>query len=215
MGGADDHEAAVGGQVVDAVGDGDAVGLGAEVVVVDGVRGSFPSRAVILEVANQFTLFGIDADDRRPRSANRRRWAAMLELFVAVGTGASRDALVIDAQPVAEVLEDAGHGPGTDLDAESGQFSSDLLSGAARPADTGNGIAGDIVLECRFDGGDHLGAFFFHRVAPTTGAADPLALDVAGQQLLAPPGTVPASRPSSSAMRRSPPWPILSDSSAA
>ena len=60
--------------------------------------------------------------------------------------------------------------------------------GAARPADTGDGLASDIVLECRFDGGDHLGRFFFHRVAPATGAADPLPLDIAGQQLLAPPG---------------------------
>ena len=50
--GADDHEAAVGGKVVDAVGDGDGVGLGAEVVVVDGKRGSFPSRAVVLEMPN-------------------------------------------------------------------------------------------------------------------------------------------------------------------
>ena len=65
---------------------------------------------------------------------------------------------------------------------------SDLPGGAARPADSGDGVAGDIVLECRFDGGDHLGRFFFHRVAPATGAADPLALAVAGQQLLAPPG---------------------------
>ena len=45
VGGADDHEAAIGAQVVDAVGDGDAVGLGAEVVVVDGLWRSFPSGA--------------------------------------------------------------------------------------------------------------------------------------------------------------------------
>ena len=89
-------------------------------MVVDGVRGSFPSRAVILEVANQFTLFGIDADDRQAAFGEPQALGGdVLELFVAVGTGASRDALVIDAQPVAEVLEDAGHGPGPDLDAAS------------------------------------------------------------------------------------------------
>ena len=38
VGGADDHEATVGGDVVDAVGDGDAVSLRAEIVVVDGLR---------------------------------------------------------------------------------------------------------------------------------------------------------------------------------
>ena len=52
VGGADDHEAAIGAQVVDAVGDGDAVGLGAEVVVVDGLWRSFPSGALVLEVAD-------------------------------------------------------------------------------------------------------------------------------------------------------------------
>ena len=50
---------------------------------------------------------------------------------------------------------------------------------------TGDGLASDIVLECRFDGGDHLGRFFFPRVAPATGAADPGAPDVAGDQLRA------------------------------
>lgn len=50
------HEAAVGAQVVDAVGDGDAVGLRAEVVVVDGVRRFRPAATRILEVADQFAL---------------------------------------------------------------------------------------------------------------------------------------------------------------
>ena len=87
--GADDHEAAVGGQVVDAVGNGDAVGLGAEVVVVDGKRGSFPSRAVVLEIAHQFPLLGVDADDRQAAFGEPQALRGdVLELFVAVGTGA-------------------------------------------------------------------------------------------------------------------------------
>ena len=136
MGGADDHEAAVGGQVVDAVGNGDAVGLGAEVVVVDRLWGSFPSRAVVLEIAHQFPLLGVDADDRQAAFGEPQALRGdVLELFVAVGTGAGRDALVIDTQPVAEVLEDAGDGPGTHLDVEGGQFLCDLLGGAARPAE--------------------------------------------------------------------------------
>ena len=44
MGGADDHEATVGADIVDAVGDGDAGGLGAEVVVVDGLWSFRPLR---------------------------------------------------------------------------------------------------------------------------------------------------------------------------
>ena len=139
----------------------------------------------------------------------------MLELFVAVGTGAGRDALVIDTQPVAEVLEDAGDGPGTHLDVEGGQFLCDLLGGAARPADTGDGLASDIVLECRFDGGDHLGRFFSTGWRPPPGRRTRCRWTSPASSCWRPLATVPASRPSSSAMRRSPPWPILSDSSAA
>ena len=58
-----------------------------------------------------------------------------------------------NVRPDTEVLEDAGDGPGTHLDVEGGQFLCDLLGGAARPADTGDRIAGDIVLQCRIDGG--------------------------------------------------------------
>ena len=216
MGGADDHEAAVGGQVIDAVGDGDAVGEGAEVVVVDGMRGSFPSGAVVLEIADQFPLLGVDADDRQaafgePQALRRD----MLELFVAIRTGAGRDALVIDPQPVAEVLEDAGDGPGTHLDVEGGQLLCDLLGGPARPAATGDGIAGDIVLECRFDGGDHLGRFFSTGWRPPPGRRIRWRWTSPASSCWRPLATVPGSRPSSSATRRSPPWPTLSDSSAA
>ena len=84
----------------------------------------------------------------------------VLKLLVAVWAGTCRDALVVDAQPVVELLEDAGDGPGTDLDAEASKFCGDVLGGTVGPADTGDGIAGDIVLQCRFDGGGHLGLFF-------------------------------------------------------
>ena len=63
VGGADDDEATVRGYIVDAVGDGDADRLGAEVVVVDGLWGFRPATAGVLEVPDQFALFGIDADD--------------------------------------------------------------------------------------------------------------------------------------------------------
>ena len=65
VGGADDDEAVVGGDVVDAVGDGDAVSLGAEVVVVDGLGRLSPGVALVLEITDELALFGIDADDRQ------------------------------------------------------------------------------------------------------------------------------------------------------
>ena len=76
---------------------------------------------------------------------------------------------------------DAGDGPGTYLDAEGGQFGSDLLGGAARPADTGDGIAGDIVLERSLDRGDHLGRFC--RRTAVTWAAHAVTWYVPGEQL--------------------------------
>ena len=74
--------------------------------------------------------------------------------------------------------------PGADPDVEGGEFCCDLLGGAAGPADTGDGIAGDIVLQGRFDGGDHLGSFFSRGGRPAAGAAHAHALDVLGKQLL-------------------------------
>ena len=56
-------------------------------MVADGLRGYVPKSAVILEVANQFTLFGIDADDRQAAFGEPQALGGdVLELFVAVGT---------------------------------------------------------------------------------------------------------------------------------
>ena len=104
MGGADDHEAAVGADIVDAVGDGDGDGLGTEVVVVDGLGSLRPDATGVLEVADQFTLLGIDADAGQAALGELHALLGeVLELLVAVWTGACRDALVVDAQPVVKV----------------------------------------------------------------------------------------------------------------
>ena len=136
----------------------------------------------------------------------------VLELLVAVCAGACRDALVVDAQPVVEVLEDAGDGPGTDLDVEGGEFCSDLLGGAADPTDTGDGVAGDIVLQCRFDGSDHLGRFFSRRGRPPSGRRTRSRSTSWASSCLRPRATVPGSIPSNPAIRASPPQPHLRDS---
>ncbi len=52
----------------------------------------------------------------------------------------------------------------------------------SRHAVTTSEVAGDIVLQSRFDGSDHLGRIF--PAAPAAGAAHPLALDLLGKQLL-------------------------------
>jgi hypothetical protein len=48
--------------------------------------------------------------------------------------------------------------------------------------------------------------FYFHGLAPSSLLADSLALDILGKQLLAAQSYGAGSRPSRSAMRRSPPW---------
>jgi len=53
----------IGEQIIDAVRDGDARGVGAEIVVVDHAGRQIPARAGILEVADQFAFFGVDAND--------------------------------------------------------------------------------------------------------------------------------------------------------
>ena len=216
VGGAHHHEAAVGAQVVDAVGDGDAVGLGAEVVVVDGVRSFRPAATGILEVADQFPLLGIDTDDWQVALGEPGAlFGDMDELLVTVRAGPGRYPLLVEAQPIAETEEDASHGSGTNLDAAGGELVGDLLGGTVGPANTGDGIAGDIVLQYRFDRGDHLGRFFSTAWRPPPGRRTRSRSTSPESSCWRPRATVPASRPSSAAMRRSPPWPILSDSSAA
>jgi hypothetical protein len=61
----DEQAAVVGGEVVDAVGQGDARRVGAEVVVVDEGRLPAPGGAWVLEVADQLSFLAVDADDRQ------------------------------------------------------------------------------------------------------------------------------------------------------
>jgi len=57
------HGAAIGGDIINAIEDRDAARQGAEVVIVDQGWFAFPLEAWVLEVAHQFTLLGVDADD--------------------------------------------------------------------------------------------------------------------------------------------------------
>jgi len=58
-----DNGTAVGERLVDTVGDGHADGVGTEVVIMDGPGLPIPTGAGVFEVADQFALFSIDADD--------------------------------------------------------------------------------------------------------------------------------------------------------
>ena len=64
----------------------------------------------------------------------------MDELLVTVRAGSGRYPLVVEAQPIAETVEDASHGSETDLDAADGEFVGDLVGGTVRPADPVMGL---------------------------------------------------------------------------
>lgn len=55
--------ASVGEQVVDTVRDRDTNGIRTEIVIIDAHGRAIPLDTIVLEVADQFSLFGIDADD--------------------------------------------------------------------------------------------------------------------------------------------------------
>lgn len=66
MGDSDEDGAAISQQIVDAVRNGDTDGIGTKIVIVHVDRRAIPLDAVIFEVADQFSLFGVDADNGKP-----------------------------------------------------------------------------------------------------------------------------------------------------
>jgi hypothetical protein len=71
----------------------------------------------------------------------------IFELEIAIRTGAGGDLLVIDAQRIAHLMEQAGGGIGADSDAELAEFLGDSDRRAARPAQTRHRIAGRVVFQ--------------------------------------------------------------------
>lgn len=63
-------------------------------------------------------------------------------------------------------MEQAGDGVGRDGDAELDQLLGDGGRGAARPAQSGDGIAGRIVLQQTVQDGDYVRRFFSVAVRP-------------------------------------------------
>ena len=62
---ADHQSTAIFMDIVDAVRDGDTDGIGAEIVIIDALRGTVPTTAGIFEDADQFAFLAVDADHGR------------------------------------------------------------------------------------------------------------------------------------------------------
>ena len=61
-----EDRAPVGEQVIDTIRDRDADGIGTEIMIVDAQGRAIPLDTIVFEVADQFSFFGIDADDGKP-----------------------------------------------------------------------------------------------------------------------------------------------------
>lgn len=165
------------GDVVDAIRNGDADGVGAEVVVKDTAGAAFPTAAGIPEVADQFTLFCVDADDGQMTALEAAsQLGEIFELEISIRAVAGGDLLMIDAQRIAHLIEQPRDSIGTDGDTELAKFLGYSDSRAARPAQASHGIAGSVVLQQAVQDVDYVRLFFsvgwrpppWRRVRPLT-----------------------------------------------
>ena len=84
------------------------------------------------EVADQFALFGIDANDGQVAAAKTlAQIGNVIELEIPVGTGIGRDVLLVDAQGVIHRMQQAGNRIGRDGEAIVTKQVGNLVGGAA------------------------------------------------------------------------------------
>ena len=88
------------------------------------------------------------------------------ELIIAIGAEVSGELLVIDAQGIAHLMEEAGYGVGTDDNTEVAQSHGNLVGSSPGPLQASDGIASRIVFEKELDQGDDVGGFFSTRLRP-------------------------------------------------
>ncbi len=159
--------ASIGEEIIDAIRYGDTGGVRAKIVIVDQARGQIPAHSGILEIADQFALLGIHADDGvAPTLESVSKIAEIEELIIAIGTVVGRELLVIDPQGIAHLMEKTGDGVGADDDTEIAQRHSNLLGSASGPLQPCDGIAGGVVFEQKLDQYDDVGGFFSTGLRP-------------------------------------------------
>ena len=135
MGNADHQSPAIFQNIINPVGNGDAYGIGAEVVIIDATRDRFPTTARIFKIADELALLAVDADDGQMTALETvAQLGQIFELKISVGTRTGGDLLLIDPQGIAHVMKQTGDGIGGDGNAEFGQLIRDGGSITARPA---------------------------------------------------------------------------------
>src|SRR5574341_435498 len=96
------------------------------------------AKAGVFEVADQFALLAVDADDRKALSfeASPQR-ANMLELLIAVGAGVGGDLLAVDAQREIHLVQKASDRVGRHRDMDLLKDLGDLLGRLPGPLQPG------------------------------------------------------------------------------
>ena len=108
--GSHEDSASVGLRVVNAVGDGDAVGLRAEIMILYRNGFTTPCGAGVFEVANLFLLLRIDTDDGQALGGETLSLLPNIEeLLIAFGMFGGGDLFAVHAQPEFQLFEQAAH----------------------------------------------------------------------------------------------------------
>lgn len=121
-------------------------------MIVDPAGRQIPARPGIFEIADQFTFFGIDANDGQTAALKPvAKIAEVEELMVAIGTVVGGEVLVIEAQGIAHLMEEAGDGVGANQDPEVPERHGNLGGGSPRPLQARDGITGGVVFQQKLD----------------------------------------------------------------
>ena len=130
-------------------------------MVIDKARRQIPARAEILEIADEFALLGIDANDGQTTALELlAKITEVEELMIAIGTMVSGKLLVIDPQRIAHLVEETRDGVGTDDDAEVAERDGYLIGSSTGPLEPSDRIAGGVVFEQKLDQCNYFGVFF-------------------------------------------------------
>ena len=159
------------------------------------------------------TYLGVDADDRHTLGgATGALGGDAMELRIAVGMGGVGELLAVDAQGKAGPPEQAGDGASADLESLPTERDSQLAGGTARPLGTPAGVARRLAFEQPRQRRDERRLFCSSDLRPPPGLRTGPRWSFPDSSSSRPRRTVPGSRRSSCATRRSPPRPRRRDS---
>src|SRR6266849_2635155 len=206
VGSSQEHTAAVGLGIVDAIRNADALGGGTEVMIVDISGGVLPLHPGVLEVPDQLPLFGVHAQHRIAAPFELIPLPTEIaELAVTVGRRPGGHRLAIGAQGILHLPQQSPDRVAADSNPQPLELSSDRVGGFPGPLQPTEGIPSGVPFHKRVDGIDHRGRFFSTGLRPPpTPRTRPTSTSWANS-CRRPLATVCGSRWSRSAIWRSPP----------